>query len=661
MTPLRLEAGALRDLAEASRLEWILADGLGGYASSTVLGLNTRRYHGLLVVARTPPVERMVLLSRVEEALLVGGRRHDLGTNLYAGGVVHPRGFERAVSFELDPLPTLTLEVEGGRLSRTVARIHGEPGAAVVYVYQGPQPAALELRPLLACRDHHALQRENGAVRRDVARVGEDVVMAPYEGCPPLHLRAPGAEWGGPACWYRAFEYAREGERGFDSTEDLWSPGLLRVTLRPGQPWGLLAWAGPIPERRPAPAAAAAERARLRALTGGSEGLLGRLRVAADAFLVRRGEAGGSVIAGYPWFADWGRDTMIALPGLCLAEGRHEVARTILAEYARYIDNGMVPNRFPDGGQAPEYNAADASLWMVLAARRFAGGEPAFTRARLQDAVQPILDGYKAGTRHGIGMTPDGLLAQGEAGLQLTWMDAKVGDRVVTPRRGQAVEIQALWHNALLAGADLAREAGQAGKAEEWTALAGRARDSFVRAFWSEDAGHLADVVHEGTQDLSLRPNQLYAIGLPHALLPRDKALRVLEAVRRELLTPAGLRTLARSHPDYQGRYDGGPRARDAAYHQGTAWPYLMGIYFDAVVRLHGEEGKAQARDWLAAFAGHLREAGLGTVSEVFDGDPPHRPGGAIAQAWSVAELLRVAEKLDLRRPRLPPRAGEPI
>ena len=660
---MRLEADVLRDLGQAAQREWILADGLGGYASSTAIGLNTRRYHGLLIAARTPPVGRMALLSRLEETLVLGDRRHELGTSAYAGGVVHPRGFERAVSFELDPLPTLAFEVDGGRLSRTVARVHGEPGTAVVYLYEGTGPASLELRPLLAYRDHHALQHENTAVRRETRRAGEDLVLDPYDGCPPLHLRLAGAEWRDDPCWYRSFEYARERERGLDFTEDLWSPGAISVPLQPGQPWGLLAWAGPISASRSAIDVVASERTRLRALAGGSEGLLGDLRRAAAAFVVRRGESGRSVIAGYHWFADWGRDTMIALPGLCLSEGRPDVARTILAEFARYVDGGMIPNRFPDGGEPPEYNAVDASLWIVVTVHRVveATGDREFARQRLEDTVGPILDGYKAGTRHGIRMTPDGLVTQGEPGVQLTWMDAKVGDWVVTPRRGYAVEIQALWYNALLIGADLAREAGESRRATEWTNLAAKVRESFLRAFWSDSAGYLADVVAAGTRDLSLRPNQLYAIGLPHALLPRDKAVRVLEAVKRHLLTPAGLRTLAPSDPRYQGRYDGDVRTRDAAYHQGTVWPFLMGIYFDASIRLHGEEGKAEARDWLGAFAPHLKEAGLGTISEVFDGDPPHRPGGAIAQAWSVAELLRIAGKLDLRRPRFPPRAGEPI
>jgi predicted glycogen debranching enzyme len=660
---LRIEAEVLRDLGQAAQREWVLADGLGGYASSTTIGLNTRRYHGLLVAARTPPVGRMALLSRIEETLLVGEARHELGTNEYAGGVAHPRGFERAVAFELDPLPTVSFEVGGGRLSKTVARVHGEPATAVVYLYEGPGPASLELRPLLAYRDHHALQHENSAVRAQTASAGDDVVVDPYEGCPPLHLRLAGAEWRDDPCWYRSFEYARERERGLDFTEDLWSPGTIGVPLQPGKPWGLLAWAGPIPANRTATGVVASERTRLRALAGGSEGLLGDLRRAAAAFVVKRGESGRSVIAGYHWFADWGRDTMIALPGLCLSEARHDVARTIVAEFARYVDQGMIPNRFPDGGEAPEYNAVDASLWIVLTVHRIleATGDREFGRQRLKDTVAPILDGYRAGTRHGIRMTSDGLITQGEPGLQLTWMDAKVGDWVVTPRRGYAVEIQALWYNALLIGADLAKEGGESQRATEWTTLAAKVRDSFLQAFWSGRTGYLADVVAAGTKDLSLRPNQLYAIGLPHALLPRDKAVRVLDAVKQQLLTPFGLRTLAPTDPSYKGRYDGDIRTRDSAYHQGTVWPFLMGIYFDAAIRLHGEEGKTEAREWLTAFAPHLEEAGLGTISEVFDGDAPHRPGGTIAQAWSVAELLRIAGKLDLRHPRYPKPDSDPV
>lgn len=644
---LRVGPEVLRDPAQAATREWLLADGLGGYASSSVIGLNTRRYHGLLAMATRPPVGRLVLLSAIEETLVIGGRRHELATHSYPG-MLHPRGFEWAVSFALDPLPTLVWQVQGGRLTKTVARVYGEPATVVVYLYEGEGPATLELRPLLAYRDYHALQHENTAIQREVGREGEDIVLHPYDGCPHLRLRVPGATWETDGYWFRRFEYERERERGLDHSEDLFSHGLFCAPLAPGRAASLLAWAAPIPPGRDALSLITAERKRIRELRNGVEGLAGDLRQAADAFLVRRGEAGRTVIAGYHWFADWGRDTMISLPGLCLATGRHKEARAILSEFARHVDGGMIPNRFPDSGEEPEYNSVDAALWMVVTVGRFleATGERDFVRTRLTPAVFAILDGYSSGTRHGIRMTPDGLITQGEAGLQLTWMDARVGDFVVTPRAGQAVEIQALWYNALLVGADVARDAGQAERASEWTSLAARTRESFLRAFWSEDLGYLADVVSAGTRDLSLRPNQLYAVGLSHSLLSRDKAVRVLAAVKAALVTPRGLRTLAPSDPAYRGRYEGDAASRDGSYHQGTVWPFLMGVYFDALIRVHGEEGKREAREWLRGLAPHLEEAGLATVSEVFDGEPPHRPGGAIAQAWSVAELLRVAVRL---------------
>jgi len=648
---VRLGPDVLRDPSRASLREWLHTDGLGGYASSTVVGLNTRRYHGLLVAATRPPVGRMVLLSKLEETLGVGGRRYELATNAYPG-TLHPRGFEWAVAFELDPLPTLVWEVEGGTLARTVCRVHDEPVTAVAYRYEGEGSPVLELRPLLAYRDHHALQRENPAVRPGADREGPDLVLRPYDGCPPLRLRLPGAVWAPDGLWYRAFEYERERERGLDFREDLFSPGVLRLELLPGRAVHLLASAGSLPPAVDAERLMAAERRRLRICGGGGEGALPELRRAADAFVVRRGASGRTIIAGYHWFADWGRDSMIALPGLCLATGRPEDARAVLAEYARHVDGGMIPNRFPDGGEPPEYNSVDAALWMVVAVGRYleATGDVDFVRMRMADAVGAVLDGYRAGTRHGIRMGPDALITQGEEGLQLTWMDARVDGEVVTPRRGQPVEVQALWYNALLIGSELARLMGEPARARDRAALAARARESFLATFWSEPHGYLADVVAEdGRPDFALRPNQLYALGLPHVLLPRDRALRVLDAVKRHLLTPVGLRTLSPEHPAYRGRYADGPAERDAAYHQGTVWPYLAGVYFDAVTRVHGEAGKAEAREWLDGFAAHLEEAGLGTVSEVFDGDAPHAPGGAIAQAWSVGEILRLGVRTGWR------------
>lgn len=633
----------LRELALASSREWLLTDGLGGYASSTLVGLNTRRYHGLLVVATRPPLGRMVLLAKVDETLLLDGERHELATTAYAGAV-QPRGFESAVRFSLDPLPTLTWEVGGGTLTRSVARVHGEPATALLYAYDGAGAARLELRPLVAFRDHHALQRENATLDRRVAREGSDIVLRPYAGCPELRLRMPEGEFAAEPSWYRGVVYERERERGFDCEEDLFGHGVFHVTLYPGEVATLLAWAGPIPAEAEAVELIAGERRRLAAP---SDGLRAELERAADAFVVRRGKAGRSVIAGYHWPCDGGRDAFISLPGLCFATGRHAEACEILATLARHVDAGFIPSRFPDGGGPPEYDAADAALWMVIAVQRYleVGGDRAFVRAELRPAVFAILDSYRRGSRHGVGMTPEGLLSQRRAGVPLTWMDALLDGAPVTPRAGEAVELQALWYNALLVGAALASRWGEQGRAREWTSLARVAQASFVRSFWLEQAGYLADVVTDGVRDASLRPNQLYAIGLSHSLLPPDKAARVLGAVKRELLTPAGLRSLATSDPSYRGRAGEDERSRAAARHQGAVWPYLMGVYFDALIRVHGEAGEHEAREWLRSFEGRLEE-GLGFVGEHFDGDAPHRPRGAVAQAWSVAELLRIASRL---------------
>jgi predicted glycogen debranching enzyme len=630
----------LRDMAVASSREWLLTDGLGGYASSTPIGLNTRRYHGLLVVATRPPLGRVVLLAKVDETLVLDGSRHELATNAYAGAV-RPRGFESAVRFSLDPLPTLTWRVGGGTLSRTTARVHGEPATALVYSYDGPGAACLELRPLVAVRDHHALHHRNATLDPRVVHAGGDVVLRPYTDRPELRLRVPEGAFEAEPLWHRGVVYERERERGFDCEEDLFSHGVFRVALYPGEVATLLAWAGHIPAGAEAVELCAAERRRLPPQDAPQGGLLR----AADAFVVRRGRTGTSVMAGYPWSCDGGRDAMIALPGLCLATGRHAEAREILLLHARQLDAGLIPSRFPEDGGPPAYDAADAPLWMVIAVQRYldAGGDRAFVRSELQPAVFEILSSFRHGSRHGVRMTPEGLLGQRRAGVPLSWMDARSDGAPVTPREGETVELQALWYNALLVGAGLARRSGADARAREWTSLARLAQASFVRSFWLEQAGYLADVVDAGERDASLRPNQLYAIGLPHALLPPDKAARVLAAVKRELLTPAGLRSLAPSDPAYRGTAGDDQRSCDLARHQGSVWPHLMGVYFDALIRVHCEDGEREAREWLRGFAGRLDEGCLGFVAELFDGDPPHRGRGAVAQAWGVAELLRIA------------------
>ncbi len=461
-------------------------------------------------------------------------------------------------------------------------------------------------------------------------------------------MRVPGGAWTPTPDWYYAFEYAAERERGLDHREDLFTPGTIAVRLRPGARLAVTV-STLQPAGRDALALLAAERHRreqLRVRGAGDHPLCRALTLAADQFLVRRGPALRTVVAGYHWFGDWGRDTMIALPGLCLVTGRHEEAKGILRAFAAVIDQGMLPNRFPDRGESPEYNAVDASLWYFVAVHQTlaATGDEALARDEMLPHLEDILAWHRRGTRHGIRQDADGLLAAGEPGAQLTWMDAKVGDQVITPRSGKPVEVQALWHNALAILAALYERYGRGAEAAALRGEAKRVRRRFEELFWYEAGGHLYDVVDRaGVPDPSLRPNQLLALSLPFPLLEGARAESVLRAVESRLLTPVGLRTLSPDDPRYRPRYTGGPAERDAGYHQGTVWPWLLGPYLTALVRVRGAAGREQARQVLERLSGHLGEAGLGSISEIFDAEPPHAPRGCIAQAWSVSEVLRAA------------------
>ncbi|MBN8731711.1 MAG: glycogen debranching enzyme N-terminal domain-containing protein [Acidobacteria bacterium] len=642
---IRVEGEVCSRLEESLRLEWLETNGVGGFASGTVAGANTRRYHGLLTAATKPPVGRLVLLAKVEETLVVGGQLFELGVNEYPGAV-HPRGHLRLREFRLDPWPCWVWEAGGVRLEKRVFAVRGENTTVVEYGCEGAGEVEVELRPLIAFRDYHALTHENGALDGRWESGDGWVRLAPYSGMPGLYLahNATAVEISGH--WYRDFEYARERERGLDFREDLFQPLVLRYRLREGETAVCVAST----ERREAGRAAEIReqerkrRARVKEQAPAREPVVEELTAAADQFLVKRGE-GWTVIAGYPWFSDWGRDTMIALPGLTLATGRFEAARGILLAFAESMDQGMLPNRFPDAGEKPEYNTVDATLWFVEAVRAYVAhtGDAAFVREHLWKKLVEMVEWHLRGTRYGIRMDADGLLACGEAGVQLTWMDAKIGDWVVTPRAGKPVEIQALWHNALCVVRDLSRQFGEGERALFLGQLAARARSSFGELFWNESEGGLYDVVNGAERDASVRPNQIFAVSLHHALLEGERARRVVELVQRELWTPKGLRTLARGDARYRARYSGGVWERDSAYHQGTVWPWLMGPFVTASMKVNGSSAEARetARGWVRAFSQAMREECLGQVSEVADGDAPQAWGGCVAQAWSVAELLR--------------------
>jgi predicted glycogen debranching enzyme len=637
--------------AQLSR-EWLETNGIGGFSSSTISGLNTRRYHGLLTAATRPPVGRFVLLSKLEETLLIDGRRYELSANQYPD-VIHPQGFNYQTSFRLDPFPTFTYEIEGTRFEKSVFMVAGENTTVVQYhVASNDKGIKLEVRPLMAFRDYHTTTHENGALNPQVETENGQTTFRPYSNLPALHLAHDPAEIDPNGFWYRNFQYAVEQERGLDFAEDMFSPCALTFALNAAKTVTIIASterhdAGNADSYREAEIE---RRSTINKQTNATNELVVALTAAANQFVVAR-ERGETVIAGYHWFADWGRDTMIALPGLTLVNGRYDIARNILAEFATHVDQGMLPNRFPDAGEAPEYNTVDATLWFFEAVRSFLQytDDYEFVRTHLYAVLKDILHWHVKGTRYQIHVDDDGLLFSGEPGVQLTWMDAKVGDRVVTPRYGKPVEIQALWYNALRIMEYLATKFNEPDAKDEYAAIADKALASFNAIFWNEQRGCLYDVVNGENRDASIRPNQVIAISLPNTMLSKERAASVLRVIERELLTPRGLRTLSPADPNYIGRYEGGPASRDGAYHQGTVWPWLMGPYITAYTRTFGNKaGRKFTSLWLENFQEHLHEACLGQVSEIFDGDAPHTPRGCVAQAWSVAELLRaIVEDVD--------------
>jgi len=631
--------------------EWLETNGLGGFASSTIVGLNTRRYHGLLVAALKPPVERFVLLSKFEETLIIDGQAFELSANRYPG-VVHPQGFRYLKQFRLDPFPVFTYEIEGIEIEKSVFMLHGENTTVVQYDLkrnnhpERPNSLSLEIRPLIAFRDYHSTTHENGAINGSVDEQAGQASVTPYQGLPSLYFSHSAGEVRTSGDWYRNFEYEAEQERGLDFHEDLFNPLILRFDLK------LRRQAAVIASTKPHNAECAMEyrqaeitrRRNIVASTHLEDSFAQDLASAADQYIVSRGDQ-KSVIAGYHWFSDWGRDTMIALPGLTLPTGKHDVAKSILRTFAKHVDQGMLPNRFPDAGETPEYNTVDATLWFFEAARAYLAysGDLDFVRDELYPVFTDIVNWHVRGTRYGIKVDASGLLSSGAQGVQLTWMDAKVGDWVVTPRRGKPVEIQALWYNALCIMENLAQTLGDDVSVKRYRKMATVASWSFNRLYWNEKTGCLYDVTNGAPPDPSIRPNQIFAVSLQYSMLSPERSRRVVEKVQEHLLTPYGLRTLSPHDAQYHGRYTGGQRERDGAYHQGTVWPWLMGPFITAYLKVNqcSEAARTQAAAWLEPLKHHLQDAGLGHISEIFEGDAPHRPCGCIAQAWSVAEVLR--------------------
>ncbi|MDE3253110.1 MAG: glycogen debranching enzyme family protein [Bacteroidota bacterium] len=640
-----------KDPFSAADYEWLETNGMGGWAGSSITGMQTRRYHGLLVAATQPPTERKVLVSKLDETIRCGEESFALSTNDY-GDVVFPEGYQYLASFTRNLFPEWIYAVRDIRLKKTISMIHGENSTLICYeVLDAPQSFTLDLVPLLAFRDYHAIGSKRDSFDQTSHFTDDIFSIKPYPELPRVYIRIPGSRFLASPDWYYHFHYAKEAYRGQDAWEDLFCPGIFSVSLQKGDKLGILL-STEEPAGRNIFECFEKERQRKQSLLSSAfTGTMDQyLRLAADQFIVKRAKNLSTVIAGYHWFTDWGRDTMIALQGLCLSTGRFADAKNILTAFADRISDGMLPNRFCDAGDQPEYNTADATLWFFVALHQYhtITGDDSFVNT-MYPVLETIIQWHIRGTRYHIKVADDGLLYAGEPGVQLTWMDAKVGDWVVTPRTGKPVEIQALWYNALCIFLDLSKGSGQTEITQQAERLIQLFRENFQKKFWNPELNCLYDCLNEADIPMDeIRPNQVFAISLPYPLLAPQEALQVLDILKKHLVTPAGLRSLSDQDPKYQPVYGGDQVKRDGAYHQGTVWAWLMGPYIDAMIRYKTGTGYGEAATIISNFAAHLEEACLGSVSEIFDGDAPHHPRGCISQAWSVAELLRVIHQYRL-------------
>ena len=652
------------NLFDAESREWLVTNGIGGFASGTVAGGMTRRYHGLLVAALRPPLGRTHLVASLDEVVSYAGATYPLATHHWSSGAVDPQGFRFLESFRLEgATPVWTYALADALLEKRVWMLEGENTTFIEYaVTRASSPLDISCKALVSYRDFHS-STHAGDWRMKIVPVEHGAMILAFDGATPFYLRSAQASCEPRHEWYRDGFLPAEKERGLDDHEDHLFAALFHAQLSAGNSFSIVAATEPgasLDAASSRSARAQRETVLLDAWRVQSSGSattapawLPQLVLAADQFIVQRalpGEPDGrSIIAGYHWFGDWGRDTMIALPGLTLATGRPEIARQILLAFASLVDAGMLPNTFPDAGGKPEYNTVDAALWYFEAARQyFQITQDSATLEKLYPVLVSIIDAQVAGTRYNIHVDPsDGLLFAGGPGVQLTWMDAKIGDWVVTPRTGKPVEINALWLNALETIAGFARALNQ--PAEKFQSLSAQAKSSFQK-FWNAERSCCFDVIDipsvgkTTANDASIRPNQIFAVSLPVSPLTPEQQKSVVDLCAQQLLTSHGLRSLAPGDPAYQGHYGGDPRSRDSAYHQGTVWGWLLGPFALAHFRVYND--RAAALRFLEPLGSHISAYGLGTLAEIFDGDTPHSPRGAIAQAWTVAELLRAWQTL---------------
>ncbi len=635
--------------------EWLVTNGLGGYASSTLIGANTRKYHGLLVAALSPPVQRTLLLAKLDERVEIAGRVYNLAANQTIWGVTES-GFVHLQQVNVGFFPVFIYSFADLFLHKQVFMVHEENTTVVLYqIHNGEQPAHLRLIPLVNCRDFHwTVKKGQVAFRQQAALHGVTIRSAP--GVPALNLACSDGKYEKKEDWFYRMFYLREQERGLDAEEDHYMPGYFTISLEPNES-KTVTFVATLEEvyTLDGQALLELETRRLQEIidkAGFRDYFARRLVQAADAFIVRRQSTGAkSIVAGYHWFNDWGRDAMIALPGLTLVTGRFEDAKSILSTFRQYCKDGLIPNMFPDPGQEPLYNTVDASLWFFQAVYKYLQYTDDYDFVgHLYPVLKEIVDYYIHGTRFNIKMDEDGLIRAGSRQTQLTWMDAKVDDFVVTPRQGKPVEINALWYNALCILGKLSMRYGDRFPYGE---LIEKVRISFLREFWYEEGNYLYDVVGEEGKDPSLRPNQVFALSLPYSMLKPGQGEKIIRRLWQDLYATYGLRSLSPGHPAYRGVYAGNRLERDQAYHQGTVWSWLIGPFITALRRVHNysRESRIEAARFIMPFRAHLARYGICSIAEIFDGNEPIIPRGCIAQAWGVAEVLRayVEDVLELK------------
>lgn len=650
------------DPAASERKEWLVTNGIGGFASGTVAGLLTRRYHGLLVAALKPPLGRNLLVTKLDETVTYQGKNYPLSANRWADGTVDPHGYVNIERFYLDgAIPVWEYACADALLEKRIWMAQGSNTTYIRYeLKRAARPLSLDINAFVNYRDYHG-STHAGGWRMNVEETVKGIRVTAYDGAVPFYILSNSAETEAANDWYYGFNLAIEEYRGLDHLEDNLHAAQLRHTISEGESFTIIASTDESAETdgdkalslRKTYEADVVKKFTDRQQLAGNDITpdLSQLALAADQFIVSRPSGqdkdGKSVIAGYHWFGDWGRDTMISLPGLTITTGRPEIAKSIIRTFSAYVDQGMLPNRFPDAGEKPEYNTVDAMLWYFEAIRQYFEdtGDKTFL-GEIFPVLDGIIDWHDKGTRYNIKADPeDGLLYAGENGVQLTWMDAKVGDWVVTPRIGKPVEVNALWYNALRTMSKLALSLRKPSK--KYETAADKVFSGFSR-FWNEDTGYCFDVIDGPSgNDPSLRPNQLFAVSLPESPFDPERWGKIVDSCALSLLTSHGLRSLSPDNPDYKGRYGGDSRSRDGAYHQGTVWGWLLGHFALAHMKVHGDPEKALG--FLSPMLEQLRLHGVGSLSEIFDGDAPMTPRGCIAQAWTVAETIRAFSEIRKR------------